>query len=324
MPTTAAGAGARRRALLIAVAVVVVVALVMAIRLARSSSSGSGAPTPSGTVAAGSGTARWSTPASSPPTAGQTPSGSISPVPAPAAATSAVASAERSSGARLGLSMSPVGASSSTSQPWTAGIMTGGPAWSTIKIPIVLANLRAGTATGTDSTVRAALTRSDNEAAENLTRRLGADAQAARAVGAELARHHDTRTRPATTTDRPDFSVLGQTMWSLPDQTAFMASMACTADAAPVRTLMGQVASDQRWGLGTLAGSRFKGGWGPGIDGRYLVRQTGIITVGKNQYAVSMEAVASDGSFAGGTAALDRLSARLPGVAKGMAGGHCS
>jgi hypothetical protein len=41
--------------------------------------------------------------------------------------------------------------------------------------------------------------------------------------------------------------------------------------------LMGQATADQRWGLGTLPGARYKGGWGPSPDGRYLVRQIDII-----------------------------------------------
>lgn len=317
MPTTPGGAGTRRRVLLIAAALAVVVALVVAVRFSRPVAPGIPATSPSATFISATGATAPSTPAHS-----VSPAASASPAVAPAAATAAVTAAEKATGARMGLSMVPVG--SRATSPWTAGIMTGGPAWSTIKLPIVLANLHAGTASGTEPTVRAAITRSDNAAAENLTRRLGDDTAAARAVDAELARHRDTRTRAATTTDRPDFSVLGQTMWSLPDQTIFMASMACTADAAPVRTLMGQVTSDQRWGLGTLTGSRFKGGWGPGVDGRYLVRQTGIITVGQHQYAVAMEAVASDGSFTGGTAALDRLAASLPGITGTMPGGSCS
>ncbi len=323
MPTTPSGAPARRRTLLIVMAVALVLALVIGARLSRSEPRGAPAASTAASFVSASGATRWSTPPPSGLTATPALSGSASPLVPPAAATAAVAAAEKATGARMGLSMAPVGGPATATVPWTAGIMTGGPAWSTIKLPIVLANLHAGTATGTESTVRAAITRSDNQAAETLTRRLGDDAAAARAVDAELARHHDTRTRAATTSDRPDFSVLGQTMWSLPDQTVFMASMACTADAAPLRTLMGQVTSDQSWGLGTLHGSLFKGGWGPGIDGRYLVRQTGVITVGKSQYAVSMEAVASDGSFSAGTAALDRLAASLPGVARKMPAGTC-
>jgi hypothetical protein len=39
---------------------------------------------------------------------------------------------------------------------------------------------------------------------------------------------------------------------------------------------MGGVVPEQRWGLGTLPGIRFKGGWGPSEDGGYDVIQVGI------------------------------------------------
>lgn len=44
--------------------------------------------------------------------------------------------------------------------------------------------------------------------------------------------------------------------------------------------LMGEVTSDT-WGLGaTGLHAQWKGGWGPGTDGRYLARQMGILHLG--------------------------------------------
>jgi hypothetical protein len=42
---------------------------------------------------------------------------------------------------------------------------------------------------------------------------------------------------------------------------------------------MGRVVPEQRWGLGTVPGMRFKGGWGPSEDaaGPYEVIQVGIL-----------------------------------------------
>lgn len=244
------------------------------------------------------------------------PSGSSA---APRAAVGALDAVGDASAARLGLSMVPLGGAS----PWVAGSLAEGPAWSTIKVPLVVADVRAGRASISDPTVRAAITESDNAAAETLTRRLGTDRQAASAVGSELSRYHDPRTRPAAATSRPDFSVLGQTTWALGDQTSFMASLTCDRAQAPLLSLMGQIAQAQRWGLGTLPGARFKGGWGPDAAGDYLVRQTGVITVGSGSYAVSMAAVARDGTFASATRSLDRLAARLPALAAQMPAGSC-
>ena len=46
-----------------------------------------------------------------------------------------------------------------------------------------------------------------------------------------------------------------------------------------VLNLMGEVSSDT-WGLGSAGvPARWKGGWGPGTDDRYLVRQMGTLSV---------------------------------------------
>jgi len=62
---------------------------------------------------------------------------------------------------------------------------------------------------------------------------------------------------------RPQFTAFGQTIWALTDQARFTASAVCDSSNAPIFTLMGQVESDQRWGLGVIPDARFKGGWGP-------------------------------------------------------------
>ncbi len=66
---------------------------------------------------------------------------------------------------------------------------------------------------------------------------------------------------------------------------------------------MSQVSSDT-WGLGSAGvPALWKGGWGPGTDGRYLVRQMGRITVDGSDYVVTLAAIPDDGSFASGQAA---------------------
>ena len=74
----------------------------------------------------------------------------------------------------------------------------------------------------------------------------------------------------------------------------------------PIFTLMGRVEAVQRWGIGTIAGSRFKGGWGPSPTGAYLVRQIGIITTPNGMIAVALAAQPASGTYDDGTADLPR------------------
>jgi hypothetical protein len=61
--------------------------------------------------------------------------------------------------------------------------------------------------------------------------------------------------------------------------------------------LMGEVGSDS-WGLGSAGlPARWKGGWGPGTDGRYLARQTGVMEVGSQEAVVALAALPDNGSF---------------------------
>lgn len=195
----------------------------------------------------------------------------------------------------------------------TLGPLQEGAAWSTIKVPLSIAALRAH-GTADQGLVDAAITRSDNAAAEALWSGLGEPAAAGAAVDEALADHGDTTTRTQTRQVHPPYSAFGQTSWTLGGQVRFGTSVACAQDPASVAVVdsMGRIVSDQAWGLGRLDGAAFKGGWGPGTDGRYLVRQMGLVTVEGRRYAVALAARAADGSFAGGIAALDTLAAWLP------------
>ena len=51
------------------------------------------------------------------------------------------------------------------------------------------------------------------------------------------------------------------------------------------------------WGLGSAdAAALWKGGWGPGADGKYLARQMGQIEIGGSQYAVAIAASVAGGA----------------------------
>lgn len=48
-----------------------------------------------------------------------------------------------------------------------------------------------------------------------------------------------------------------------------------------------------------------EGGWGPGTDGKYLVRQMGVMEVDGKQVVVAMAAIPDDGSFESGMSMLN-------------------
>lgn len=215
-------------------------------------------------------------------------------------------------GGEIGVVAGPVGSSAAQ----RLGALQSGSAWSTIKVPIA-ARIIEG-AGGSDALPAAtrdliarAITASDNDAAASLWEQLGGGAAAAGAVGELLAAAGDDQTT-VSTVGRDGFSPYGQTEWTLDAQQRFMANLAagCVAASAAddLRSLMGQVVSDQRWGLGsTSAQAYFKGGWGPGIDGRYLVRQLGVLEHAGGAVAVAIAAIPPDGSFGTGTAALTQV-----------------
>ena len=56
------------------------------------------------------------------------------------------------------------------------------------------------------------------------------------------------------------------------------AGLSCLASAKPVVAEMSHITASQRWGLGRLEHTAFKGGWGP-VGNSYLVRQVGLVTL---------------------------------------------
>ena len=264
------------------------------------------APAPTGTAAAG---------APSPPSG-----------PTTAAAEPAVAAAFAEESARLGGDYSLVWVDSAGVH--VLGPAPASPAWSTIKVPLAIAALEADSATATRSQVEAALTRSDNAAADALWVALGPPETAAEAVDEVLAGlgSAGTHTQPQRVT--PPFSPYGQTVWSVPDAARFAAALACTPGASPageVRQVMADVVADQRWGIGQLDAAHFKGGWGPEAGGAYVLRQLGDARVGDERFALALWARAGDGQYARGA---DDLSALVrwwaASVAPGRVGLSCA
>ncbi|MDK8472039.1 hypothetical protein [Corynebacterium accolens] len=169
-------------------------------------------------------------------------------------------------------------------------------AWSTSKVPVLIAAHRAGLI-GPD-VVTSAITYSNNAAAQSAWDALGGGAQAAQAAQQVLAEAGDTTTEVQSQVTRPEFSAFGQTQWSVGDQAAFMAKLRCVNGAEPILTAMSTPDPAQSYGLRNLEGAALKGGWGPDTAGGYDVRQMGLATIGGREVAVALIASAPDGQYA--------------------------
>ncbi len=191
-------------------------------------------------------------------------------------------------------SLLPAGAPVAAQGNWSIGV-----AWSTIKVPLAVAALRAGVA-HSDQLV-AAITQSDNAAAEELWSQLGDPA--APLVQSVLREAGDPYTVVESRRLRAEYTPFGQTRWSLADQARFAAGLSRVPGASRIIDLMGALSVDHRWGL-AAKGFAAKGGWGPSLTGEYLVRQFAIVsgTVG-----VALAAEVHDGGYEAGVDAINSL-----------------
>ncbi len=200
-----------------------------------------------------------------------------------------------------------------------AGGVQSGAAWSTIKVPLAVAVAR--TSPAALESAATAITASDNAAAERLWDSLGGGASSAAGIGAVLADGGDSTTQVPAVRTRAEYSIFGQTQWPLVGQARFGSLLPCIGSSSRVLDLMGQVSPDQSWGLGRIPGARFKGGWGPGESGGYLVRQFGIVPAAGGELAVAI--AVESASFGEGVDALsgvaDALALQLPSIQ----GGRC-
>jgi hypothetical protein len=211
-----------------------------------------------------------------------------------------------------GVAIAGIASGGGNLQVTSAGELSGGAAWSTAKVPVAMAAIKAGT--GSQANLQAAITASDNSAAEQLWAGLGGGNQAAQAADAQLRSSGDSRTSIQPDRLRAGFTPFGQTSWSLADQVQFMAGMQCSRQGKQVLGLMQQVVSGQRWGLANVGTApRFKGGWGPGVSpgsgGPWLERQMGIVSMPGGDFAVAIASVG--GNHESGIAALNAISAWL-------------
>lgn len=219
----------------------------------------------------------------------------------------------------VGLAFSPINRSTA---PVVLGDWDSGSAWSTMKVPLVMAALRAPGAGGVTAEMDSAIKRSDNAAAEVIWAGLGDPATAAGTVTAVLRESGDPTVVQSERT-RPEYSAFGQTRWSLNDQARFLAAAACDVRNAAVFDLMGQVEPGQRWGMGAIDGARFKGGWGPSEDDDYLIRQMALVPTPTGTTAVAVAANPASGSYDDGVAYVSEVGRWLTAHIEALPGGQC-
>ena len=201
--------------------------------------------------------------------------------------------------AEVGIAIASVGSSPVCLGTWSSGV-----AWSTSKVPLVIAASRAGV--GSHELVAQTITQSDNAAAEELWSRLGDPASAAQQVQDVIREAGDPATVVESRRLREGYTAFGQTKWSLADQARFAAGLAQVAEASAVVDLMRGLATDHRWGL-AAKGFAAKGGWGPGLAEDYLVRQFGIIPTASGSVGVAIAAEVPDGEYEAGVDVVNRL-----------------
>ncbi|RBO96878.1 hypothetical protein DFR74_101897 [Nocardia puris] len=220
---------------------------------------------------------------------------------------------------QVGLAVMPLGGNRIT----VFGDWSSGAAWSTIKVPLALAALRADPEGALD-TAEASITVSDNDAADALWNSLGGGLAAARAVEDVLAEAGNPTTGVAGPRTELDYHAFGATEWSLTDQIRFASRLPCLPGAEPVVRMMGEITAEHTWGLGAFADARFKGGWGPDDGtGVYLVRQFGVVPAPGGRLAVAFAAEADSGGFEDAVALLDDLAALIHRHLDELPGGTC-
>ena len=146
--------------------------------------------------------------------------------------------------ASMGLVVSAVGANP---RQLVLGEWATGPAWSTMKVPLIIAALGEEHPPVITDSMRAAITESDNAAAESIWEKLGDPVAAAHKVEGVLNKYGDPTTVQWRKL-RPQFTAFGQTIWSLTNQARFAAGAVC--DTGQCTRLPADGSSGDRSALG--------------------------------------------------------------------------
>jgi len=198
--------------------------------------------------------------------------------------------------------------------------------WSTTKVPVLVALLRARGSEGLTAQEQAwaqtAITESNNESVlalfGDLERLKGGLVGASRSMESLLRASGDDETVVATAPPPAGaVTTFGQTEWSPGEAVKFFRALALGCLLSPGETsyvlgLMENIEPAESWGLGSAGfGSvAFKGGWGPESGGGYLVRQSGIVDP-RSSKGAAVAIVAFAPSFASGTEMLTRMASWL-------------
>ena len=222
---------------------------------------------------------------------------------------------------RIELAVSPLG----VGQREVLGNDEAAHGWSTTKVPVLVALMRASGAEGLTSQEQAlaqsAITESNNESVlalfGDLERLKGGLNGASQYIESLLRMSGDNETVVATTPPPAGaVTTFGQTEWSPGEAVKFFRALALgcllpVSQTSYLLDLMEKIEASESWGLGSAGFSSvaFKGGWGP-ESGGYLVRQSGIIDPGSsNGAAVAIVAFAP--SFTAATEMLTRTASWL-------------
>jgi hypothetical protein len=204
-------------------------------------------------------------------------------------------------------------------------------AWSTSK-PLVLAALlkergAAGLTAAQRQEATLAIEQSDNQSILDLWHDLEAaegGLDGASAYAQQLLRESGDPVTVVATAPPPPGGVttFGQTQWTPRASVLFYRALArgCLLphpQTSFILGLMRSIAPVDRWGLGSADFPQpvaFKGGWGPDVNGSYLVRQDGIIGSGPRAVVVAIVAHppgVGTASFDTGTSMLTRIASWL-------------
>lgn len=222
---------------------------------------------------------------------------------------------------RVAIAVAPLGAG----RPEVLGSDEAAHGWSTTKVPVLVALLRARASEGLSSQeqswARAAITESDNSSVldlfSDLERLKGGLGGASEYIDGLLRLSGDNQTVVATAPPPPGaVTTFGQTEWSPGEAVEFFRALdlGCllpSSQTSYVLGLMRSIEPSESWGLGSAGFSSvaFKGGWGPERGG-YLVRQAGIVEPGSSS-GVAIAIVTVAPSFSAGTKTLTRTASWL-------------
>lgn len=214
---------------------------------------------------------------------------------------------------RVELAVTPLGAG----RREVLGLDGAAHGWSTTKVPVLVALLRARGAAGLTSQEHAlaqsAITESNNESVlalfGDLEQLKGGLVGASQSMESLLRMSGDNETVVTTAPPPPGaVTTFGQTEWRPGEAVKFFRALALDCLLSPSRTnyvlgLMENIEPSESWGLGSAGFSSvaFKGGWGPESGGGYLVRQSGIIDPRSPSNGVAVAIVAFAPSFGAGT-----------------------